>query len=426
MYSKKSTLNQIPGEKHLKFFVLILLITSLSQCTNKNTSNILLEEKPVSYTSKEIPVHTEIQLPARFQDVPDNELSVTLKTKDGAFSDLPGQVTETETGKRELWWILPETSTGNPIEWDAKIKIDTTQQKTGFKWEDTPNKHLDLFLDGRRVFRYSYELDEHLTKDHTLTERNKPFYHIYDLQGTNKITNGPEEGVWSHHRGIMIGWRDVGFQGQELSFWGMEDLTVQKHIKFIKNVAGPVLAQTEALIHWNDSTGTTIIEEIRQATIYRQSPPDLILLDFTSTLKAVNGAVSLNGNAEHGGVQFRAHNDVAEGAPGSEKPTYYFHQDNIDPHNDYNLPWVGMSYGLNNKTYSILEMDNPDNPKPAIWSAYRDYGRFGPFFSKNLKANESFTIHHRFWMSEEEMPQRNVLAAKYKAYVEPVKIQPVE
>ncbi len=203
----------------------------------------------------------------------------------------------------------------------------------------------------------------------------------------------------------------------------MEDLTVQKHIEFKKSIAGPILAQTEALIQWNDSTGTTIIEEIRKATIYRQSPPDLLLLDFTSSLKAVNGPVTLDGNADHGGVQFRAHNDVAEDAPGAKKATYYFHQDSIDPIEDYNLPWVAMSYGLNNKTYSILQMDNPDNPGPNIWSAYRDYGRFGPFFRKDLDANETLTIQYRFWMSENDMPDRDVLSSKYTAYIKPVQIQ---
>ena len=415
--------NPTHGNKVLIVFLLALLLV-FSQCTTKNTSKIVLNEEPTNYTSQEVPVHAEIQLSAKFQNVSNDELSVTLQTKSGKFSDVPGQITESATGKRELWWILPET-TDNKVEWDATIKKDSSQQESGFKWVDTPNKHLDLYLDGRRVFRYSYQLDEQLHKGKTLTERNKPFYHIYDLQGTNKITNGPEEGVWSHHRGIMIGWRNVGFQGQDLSFWGMEDLTVQKHIKFLKNIAGPVLAQTEALIHWNDSTGTTIIEEKRQATIYRQAPPDLLLLDFKSTLKAVNGAVTLDGNAEHGGVQFRAHNDVAEGAPGSKKPTYYFNKDNVDPHKDFNLPWVAMSYGLNNKTYSILQMDNPDNPRPTVWSAYRDYGRFGPFFSKKLAANESFTVRYRFWMGEETMPTRNVLSAKYQAYIHPIKIQTV-
>jgi hypothetical protein len=282
---------------------------------------------------------------------------------------------------------------------------------------------MDLLLGGRLVFSYNYELDDHFIKGEHLSSRNKAFYHVYDLQGDHVITNGPEEGLWSHQRGIMIGWRDVGFRDKELSFWGMEDLTVQKHKRFLEISAGPVLARIRTLIHWNDSIGTTLIEEERQAVIYRQLPPVILLLDYVSTLRAVSGSVILDGNAEHGGVQYRAHNDVEEGLPGTVKPSYYFHQNAIDPHIDYNLPWVGMSYGLRNKMYSVLDMNHPDNPDSTIWSAYRDYGRFGPFFRKELETGGSLSIKYRFWISEDSMPCREVLTSKYAAYQDPPEIR---
>ena len=301
-----------------------ILLFAFSNCTDSGPVEIKLEVKPASYTSKEVPVHVEVKLPSKLQKVSVEQLSVTLKSADDKFSNVPGQIIETANGQHELWWILPITNSDNPVQWTASLThVDVPPMPT-FKWENTPDKHLDLFFDGKRVFRYDYELDNLFEKEKTLTALNKPFYHIYDLLGENKITNGPEEGVWSHHRGIMIGWRNVGFKGENLSFWGMEDLTVQKHIEFTKSTAGPVLAQTEALIQWNDSSGNTIIEERRQATIYRQSPPDILLMDFTSNLKAVNGPVTLDGNADHGGVQFRAHNDVAEGAPGAKKSHLLF------------------------------------------------------------------------------------------------------
>ena len=402
---------------------ILLIVFAFTNCNDPGSTEFMLEVEPASYISKEVPVHVEVKLPSKLQEIPVEQLSVTLKSADDEFRNVPGQIINTENGHYELWWLLPKTNSDKPVQWTATVTHDSIPSNPAFEWKKTPGKHLDLFFDGKRVFRYDYELDNRFEKGKTLTALNKPFYHIYDLQGENKITNGPEEGVWSHHRGIMIGWRNVGFKGENLSFWGMEDLTVQKHIEFKKSIAGPVLAQTEALIQWNDSTGNTIIEERRQATIYRQSPPDILLMDFTSSLKALNGPVTLDGNADHGGVQFRAHNDVAEGAPGAKKATYYFHQDNIDSVEDYNLPWVAMSYGLNSKTYSILQMDNPGNPQPTIWSAYRDYGRFGPFFRKDLDANETLAIQYRFWMSEDDMPDRDVLSSQYTSYINPVQIQ---
>lgn len=405
------------------FMVLIFL---LSSCGVKyNSTHINLEVKPTSYLSKEVPVSVSIQLPRRFSKLPADEISVSLQSEDGEYKQISGQIIESENGNHQLWWILPKTDLNKTTRWIASLTKDTISTGSKFNWENSQDNDLDLLMDRKRVFSYSYKLDDHFEEGGYLTARNKAFYHIYDLQGEDVITNGPEDGLWSHHRGIMIGWRDMGFQGQELSFWGMEDLTVQKHISFLKIMAGPVLAEIETLIHWNDSTGNTLIEEKRRAAIYRQFPPAILLLDYTSTLKAINGPVTLDGNAEHGGVQFRANNDIAEKIPGTAAPIYYFHQDSIDPHEDYNLPWVGMAYGLRNKMYSVLDMDHPDNPNPAIWSAYRDYGRFGPFFRKELDANDTLTINYRFWISQEPMPDREILSSKYASYTNPPEVRVV-
>ncbi|MDD2474822.1 MAG: PmoA family protein [Dysgonamonadaceae bacterium] len=406
--------------KHV-VLVLSLILMTFTNCSKSGPIQLMMEVQPSSSISEEVPVHVDVKLPSKLRKAPTEELMVTLKSGDG--ENVPGQIVKNAKGEHELWWILPVTNTNEPTKWTATITHDKTPIENSFEWRDTPNEHLDLFFDGKRVLRYEYKLGSNFEKGKTLTASNKPFYHIYDLQGDNLITNGPEEGVWSHHRGIMIGWRDVGFKGEKLSFWGMEDLTVQKHIEFRKNVAGPVLAQTEAFIQWNDSNGNTIIEEVRQATIFKQSAPDILLLDYTSDLTAVGGAVTLDGNADHGGVQFRAHNDVAEDSVETNKAHYYFHQDSIDALKDFDLPWVGMRYGLNNKRYSIVQMDDLKNGQPSMWSAYRDYGRFGPFFKKELNADETLTVNYRFWMSESDMPSRDVLSSKYKTYIEPVKVK---
>jgi hypothetical protein len=405
------------------FFALNLLL-SLSYCSQTDSNVFMLEVKNTSYSSKEIPVHADIHLPSEFQGVPAGDIQVTMQSADGVYKDIPGQIAETYNGNHQLWWILPETNNDRSVKWKAILEKNVNPATAVFQWEDTPGKYMDLMFGDKRVFRYNYELDDHFVEGNHLTANNKVFYHIYDMEGENLITNGPEDGVWSHQRGIMIGWRDVKFKEQKLSFWGMEDRTVIKHIEFTKKTSGPVLAKLETLIHWNDSTGTTIIEEKRTATIYNQSAPAILLLDFTSALKnTINAPVILDGNADHGGVQYRAHNDVAEGAPGSQLSTYYFHQDGIDPLEDQNLPWVGMTYGLQNKMYSVLDMDHPANPKPNVWSAYRDYGRFGPFFSHELDANESLNVNYRFWISESSMPEKNTLGAKYDAYQNPPQLE---
>ncbi len=400
----------------------LILLLSVTRCSFFQKDTIKIKVDQTVYITRELPVSADIQLPEKFRGMQAEDVGITLKSGT-VDSPLAGQLFNYGSGKYKLCWLLPETNSDKPTKWKAEFykKVETTAPE--FEWKDTPGKNLDLYFDGKKLFRYCYELDDHFKKGETLTAKNRVFYHIYDLQGKDVITNGPEEGVWSHHRGIMIGWRDIGFNGQELSFWGMEDLTVQKHIKFIETSGGPVAGKVVSEIHWNDSTGVTLLKEIRTAVIYRQPSPDIMMLDFTSRLTAVNGAVKLDGNAEHGGVQFRAHNDVAEGAEGSTKPVYYFHKDGIDPYKDFDLPWAGMSYGLRNKTYSVLDINHPENPKPSVWSAYRDYGRFGPFFIYEMDKNETLEINYRFWISERDMPEREVLNAKSKGYINPPQIE---
>jgi hypothetical protein len=88
-----------------------------------------------------------------------------------------------------------------------------------------------------------------------------------------------------------------------------------------------------------------------------------------------------------------------------------------------------MSYGLNNRRYSVLHINHPDNPKPTIYSAYRDYGRFGSFFTHKIKpvvslpnpSGETLALHYRIWVAQSQMPDRQSCAGKYSAFVEPPK-----
>lgn len=404
--------------KNLLGLFAIVIILFVSSCSSGDTT-LSIRLDGVERSVDNVPINAQIELPGTFQDVQVNEIGVTLKSADGAMQNITGQVTEENDGQHRLWWVVPAEGQAVPMEWEASFyRLDDTGSPK-FMWHDDQGKHLDLLYDGKKVFRYEYELDDQFVLGETLTAKNRVFYHIYDLSGERLITNGYEEGVWSHHRGIMIGWRDVTYQDQKLSFWGMEQLTTQKHIEFLKLTVGPVLARVKSRIHWNDSTDHTILEETRTATIYHQPAPVIATIDFTSQLTAVAGDVNLAGDSEHGGVQFRAHNDIAAETPGSKKASYFFHQDGIDPTEDHNLPWVGMSYDLDHKTYSVVEMSAEGNPQPAIWSAYRDYGRFGPYFSKNLADGESFEVNFRFLVRESAMPSRAEIDAQYEWYTEP-------
>jgi len=56
----------------------------------------------------------------------------------------------------------------------------------------------------------------------------------------------------------------------------------------------------------------------------------------------------------------------------------------------------------NNKTFSCVYLDRPDNPKPARFSE-RDYGRFGSYFLYNLTPNNPLNLNYRIWLQEGEL-----------------------
>ena len=88
----------------------------------------------------------------------------------------------------------------------------------GFSLRDKPGEYLDILLDGRVVGRYMYAYDKSTRKRQA--ETYKPYLHVFDAQGKAPITKGPG-GQDTHHRGIYIGWQQVGFQGEKYNLWEM-------------------------------------------------------------------------------------------------------------------------------------------------------------------------------------------------------------
>lgn len=295
-------------------------------------------------------------------------------------------------------------------------------ENKGFSWQDTKGQYLDLLFDGRRVARYMYAYDT--STPQRKFETYKPFLHAFDASGKKLLTNGPDgqhpylkdKILYPHHRGIFIGWSRLQFAGQKYDFWHMKDVA-QVHQKFLQLKAGPARAELSALIYWNDKKGEPIIAEQRQMTVFHEIYPTVLLLDFDTKLKAVRGDVYLDGDPEHAGFQYRASNEVAA-ASKQLKATYLFHKTGIDPKKDRDLPWVAMSYGLGPRRYTVQHINHPDNPKPTIYSAYRDYGRFGAFFKRKINAGETLKLRYRIWILEGKMPERPELAGKYAAFVD--------
>jgi len=89
---------------------------------------------------------------------------------------------------------------------------------------------------------------------------------------------------------------------------------------------------------------------------------------------------------------------------------------NIDPRKAVDLPWIGETFTLRSKTYSVVDINHPANPKGAHISAYRDYGRFGMIPTTKIKNGESCTFNYRFLVAEGEMLSAETIQASRNAF----------
>jgi hypothetical protein len=270
----------------------------------------------------------------------------------------------------------------------------------GFTFNDEPGECLDLLLDGRLVARYMYAHDTSTPAKRL--ETYKPYLHVFDAEGKAPITKGPG-GQFTHHRGIFIGWNKIGFQGKSYDRWHMGGGEIV-HQKFLDQKAGPEQAAFTSLTHWNDNAGEPIVAEQRTMTLRRAPAPWRAMIDFTTILTAPRGDVMLDGDPEHAGVQYRPANEVV-----GKETVYVFPKEGAKPTTDFDYPWVGETYTLDGKCYSVLDLNHPDNPKDTKFSAYRDYGRFGAFFKHEIKSGQSLTLKYRFLIADGEMPKAEVL-----------------
>ena len=276
-----------------------------------------------------------------------------------------------------------------------------------FTVKDSKGEHLDIIgSNGKPILRYVY------VRDRSTPEKNfdtaKVFAHVFAPNGTTTLTKGPG-GKYPHHRGIFIGWNRITHAGKSHDLWHVRN-TEQIHVGFHEDLGGSKAA-VSSTIHWIGNHKEKVIEESRSYRIVPEKDAHAVI-DFHSSLKAVNGDVKLNGDPEHAGVQFRPSQEVAN----NKSAKYIFHADKIDPKKNRDLPWVAETFVVDNQPFTVQHMNHPSNPKGARWSAYRDYGRFGPFTVVEIADGKTQQFRYRFRITVGEAPSRDVLQKQYDGY----------
>ena len=310
------------------------------------------------------------------------------------------------------------------------------QQVARFAWTEKKGEYQELLLtlSGRAIPQLRYMNRPYNTSTKEARDMSyKVFHHLYDSAG-NRLTNGgfadgkvadPKKLLYPHHRGIMYGFNKCtygpGLKGKADTWHCTGDAHVS-HEKTLGAEAGPILGRHRVLLGWFGEKNERFAEEERELTIYRVGSGTIV--EFASRLKTTGGAMKLDGDPQHAGFQFRAHNDVAAS---SSKQTLYIHPDgskgamgaekNWPKDKDMvDLPWYVVSFVLDKQRYSVCYMNRPTNPKETRFSE-RAYARFGGYFERQITADTPLIVNYRLSMQPGEMTadQANAQRASFAA-----------
>ena len=294
-----------------------------------------------------------------------------------------------------------------------------------FTWHDDAQANVcDLKLGDQLVIRYMYAYDPS-TKER-LHDTYKPFHHVFGPGSDKLITKGPG-GDFTHHRGLYYAWNKTSYAGGSNDFWHCTMGTHQKHAKFIEKTGDDKQGSMTAEIHWNDKEGKPVIIETRKLTVSKlpvdQAPGYGWQIDFTSTISSQRGKITLDGDRQHAGFQYRADQPVAvaksaryvrpAGFP--EDPKAFEVSDGKDPNGHINLGWLCMYYELDGKKYNVQYCEDPSLPKPSRYSE-RPYGRFGAFFKTEIDTDKPLTVNYRLNITTGDTPTRDVLQKRFETF----------
>lgn len=299
-----------------------------------------------------------------------------------------------------------------------------------FHWVNHPQRGFaDLRSGNEPVLRYMYAFDTS-TPERRL-ETYKVFHHVFG-PGTGKlITKGPG-GLYTHHRGLFVGWRTVTFDGKSLDFWHCKNNVRLRHIRFVSKTGDAHHGSMTARVDWEDAQGRPVIAETRTLRVTRSANKsgrhDSWQIDWSTLLASRRGTIKLDGDRQHAGFQFRAAQAVADskgaryirpkGFP--QQPQAYQVNDRKTPNEHINLGWLAMTCLLDGTRYTIEYFEDPSLPKPSRYSE-RPYGRFGAFFQATITPNKPLAMRYRVRVTTGEAPSQGEIQHRYDTFVKELK-----
>ena len=263
----------------------------------------------------------------------------------------------------------------------------------------------------------------------------KPYLRVQGEEGDG-LNEWDAKQTYPHHRGIFIGWNQIrsdlaGPDAKVKAFdlWHFNNGGTMTVAKFDKLEGGKNSATIVATIEWrggakDESGSDLLLNETRTLTVSRPAAKTT-QVDAQFVLKPARD-LTLGGDLQHAGVHFRASASVEKNA----RDTAYVWEPDLDGKGgkvaSKEMKWARYTFPIGARWYHATELNAPTNPTDEL--SWRDYGRFGFFFKKDLKKDEPLTIRYRFFTElaegvsakptdEQRAVFRKAAQAEYDAFV---------
>ncbi len=266
--------------------------------------------------------------------------------------------------------------------------------------DEFPGRCVDIRQDGQIVARLIYGEGQY-----------KPYLAVYGSEG-ERLTNpgmdanGEFAGRFPHHRGIFIGWNHIDSDLGRDDLWHLRSGEHMKLVSIDLAEGGDHGARLQATIHWlsseKDSEGDNLLlVEQRLFNITREDGRTTI--DTASVLRAARD-LRLGGDLQHAGIHFRADKSVDDRR---RETSYLWEPEDVHDHGGRlvsdKMKWVNFLFPIGDRWYSVTQINPPVNSVEEL--SWRDYGRFGFFFTATLEAGEMISPVYRFIVEEAEAPE---------------------
>lgn len=415
----------------------LLLFVSVSSAEDK-APEFAITIKADKTDRENVPVVVPLVL---MRDAP-TVTSVAVVLGDGRT--LPGQLTApslrtegrlTALGvRRDLHFVLDKLPADKDV--TATCRIVAVPTASSFRWTQPKEGPSGTILQRGEtpVLGYVHAAYDPSTPD-TRNRTYKVFHHLWSPDGKRLVTNGghtdglPKETKlqFPHHRGIFFGFNKVSYDGgkKKADTWHCQKDDHISHEAVVGTEQGPVLGRQRVRLNWHGPGKEVFAQEEREITAYHLKGGTLI--EWSTLLKTTGGPVTLDGDPQHAGFQFRAANEVAVK---HEKETYYLRPDGKGKPNEtrnwpqnkdhVNLPWNAVCFKLGDQRYTVAYLDHASNPREARHSE-RAYGRFGYYFQYQLTMEKPLRLTYRLWLQDGEMTGDQVKTL-HRDFNEPPKV----